>query len=268
MHKSYHRDATYSLDERRPNSDNWLRVRHEASIAVSDTKISAVILDYGEVLCFRAPEGQLRRMADVFGISVASFKTLYDKNRRAYDRGDLTPERYWFAFADEPGISLEESQIPFLRNCDVEMWSNLNPQMIAWLEDIHRHGIRTALLSNMHADMVSKVRGEFEWMRHVDCGVLSHEVNLAKPEAKIYEHCLAGLGSAASETLFIDDRETNLKAAAALGIRTIQFKSVTQLRSELDKLGFPILPEPEPAPAPVCQKNLPGQRRESFANLG
>ena len=234
---------------------------------MSDTKISAVILDYGEVLCFRAAQDQLRRMADVFGISVASFKVLYDKNRRAYDRGDLTPERYWFTFADEPGISLEENQISFLRKCDVEMWSNLNPQMIAWLEDIHRSGIRTALLSNMHADMVSKVRREFAWMRHFDCGVLSHEVNLAKPEAKIYEHCLKGLGSPAPETLFIDDRETNLTAAAALGIRTIRFESVAQLRSELEKVGFPLLPRLEPAPASIRDENISGQRQESFANL-
>ena len=48
-------------------------------------------------------------------------------------------------------------RIPLLRAWDVEMWSNINPGMIEWLESIHSNGTRTALLSNMHMDMVSKV---------------------------------------------------------------------------------------------------------------
>jgi putative hydrolase of the HAD superfamily len=122
------------------------------------------------------------------------------------------------------------------------MWSNMNPLMIAWLEALHQSGLRTALLSNMHADMVAKVRGEFEWMRNFDCAVFSHEVRLAKPEPKIYQLCLEGLGTTARETLFIDDREVNITAARALGLAAIRFASVPQLRAELERLEFRVLP--------------------------
>ena len=44
------------------------------------------------------------------------------------------------------------------------------------------------------------------------------------------------------ETLFIDDREVNVKAAEAMGIHGIQFKSLPQLRQELEAEGFPVLP--------------------------
>jgi len=210
--------------------------------AVRNSDIKAIILDYGEVLCLRPIEEQIRRMASVFDITISQFVTLYEKNRLAYDRGDLTPEQYWFSYADEPGISLDAGQIPLLRAWDVEMWSNTNPAMIEWLEFIHRGGTRTALLSNMHMDMVSKVRREFHWIRHCDCLVFSHEVHLAKPEAAIYEHCLRRLETTAHETLFIDDREVNVKAAQRLGIRAVRFESVEQLRGELEDMGFPILP--------------------------
>jgi putative hydrolase of the HAD superfamily len=169
----------------------------ETSTNARGPEIRAIVLDYGEVLCLRPTEKQLRRMADVFGIDIPQFETLYEKNRRDYDRGDLTPDRYWFAFADEPGFRLAADKIPSLRAWDVEMWSKTNPVMIAWLEALHESGLRTALLSNMHADMVAKVRGEFEWMRNFDCAVFSHEVRLAKPEPKIYQHCLKGLATRA-----------------------------------------------------------------------
>jgi len=226
----------------------------ETSTNARDPEIRAIVLDYGEVLCLRPTEKQLRRMADVFGIDIPRFETLYEKNRRAYDRGDLTPDRYWFAFADEPGFRLAADKIPSLRAWDVEMWSNTNPVMIAWLETLHQSGLRTALLSNMHADMVAKVRGEFEWMRNFDSAVFSHEVRLAKPEPKIYQHCLEGLGTAARETLFIDDREVNIAAARALGLAAIRFTSVPQLRAELERLEFRVLPSArEAASAPARQ---------------
>jgi putative hydrolase of the HAD superfamily len=219
-------------------------------IAMTDARmkdgfnIRGLILDYGEVLCRRPSEAQIGRMAEVFGISHERFATLYEKNRHAYDRGDLTPERYWFSFADEPGISVRADQISLLREWDVEMWSNTTPVMLQWLEAAHASGLRTALLSNMHADMVARVRRQFSWIRHLDFAVFSHEVRLAKPEAEIYEYCLKELGTAAPETLFIDDREVNVRAARSLGIKAIRFESVPQFRVELEKVGFPILPSP------------------------
>jgi putative hydrolase of the HAD superfamily len=96
--------------------------------------------------------------------------------------------------------------------------------------------------------MVAYVRREFAWIRHLDCAVLSQEVRLAKPEAEIYEKCLKELGTAPAESLFIDDREVNVTAARNLDIKAIRFESVPQLRVELEKIGFPILPSaPEPA---------------------
>jgi FMN phosphatase YigB (HAD superfamily) len=71
---------------------------------------------------------------------------------------------------------------------------------------------------------------------------LSAELQLIKPHPAIYEHALNGLGVTAGEALFVDDRETNVAAARALGIRAIQFRSVAQLKDELVSLGFPILP--------------------------
>ena len=53
--------------------------------------------------------------------------------------------------------------------------------------------------------------------------VLRLAVDLLKPEPRIYEILLERYGLTPSETLFIDDREMNIEAAAALGIHGFVF---------------------------------------------
>lgn len=49
---------------------------------------------------------------------------------------------------------------------------------------------------------------------------LSHHLGMRKPNADIYEHVIRNCGYKAEETLFIDDTEMNINAAAGLGIRS------------------------------------------------
>ena len=210
--------------------------------AVRDFDFRGLILDYGEVLCLKPLPEQIERMAAIFGISGGRFMKLYERNRREYDRGDLNAERYWFSFADEAGLGLRADQIPLLREWDVEMWSNTDPLMIDWLKAVHQSGLRRALLSNMHADMIAGVRNSFSWISYFDCMVFSYERRLAKPEAAIYERCIEELGTSPDQTLFFDDRDVNVQAAQNLGIHAIRFESLRQLRVQLEELRFPILP--------------------------
>lgn len=49
---------------------------------------------------------------------------------------------------------------------------------------------------------------------------LSYEMNMAKPDADIFQTVLSKTGIATQETLFIDDSEDNCRTAEALGIST------------------------------------------------
>lgn len=54
---------------------------------------------------------------------------------------------------------------------------------------------------------------------------LSYEMHLAKPEPEIFQTILADAGIAPTQTLFIDDSETNCKTAQELGIATYTAKA-------------------------------------------
>jgi HAD superfamily hydrolase (TIGR01509 family) len=121
--------------------------------------------------------------------------------------------------------------------------------MVEWLRQVHSSGVKTALLSNMPHDMVRHVRQQFDWLDQFDHLTFSAEVSLIKPDAAIYQHSLRGVGVAASEALFVDDKEPNVEGARAVGLRALRFLSVEQLRSDLQELGFPVLPVPANSPA-------------------
>ena len=208
----------------------------------SSQTISAVILDYGEVLCHRPSPEALAEMAGIFGIDEDKFLPIYRSSRNPYDRGDFTGDTYWAEFARRAGLTIQANQIESLRRLDMQMWSSVNRKMTEWLASIHSRGIKTAILSNMQTDMAAHVRKNFAWLRHFDHQIFSCEVRAIKPDRVIYQHSLALLKIAPSEVLFIDDREENIQAARAVGIRGIVFESVERFRKDLQALGFPILP--------------------------
>jgi len=206
------------------------------------TNLKAVIFDYGDVLCLPPTPEDIEGSAQILGISSDLFRVLWHRHRDPYDRGDVSPETYWRKVAGDAARCIDAGQIRDLAARDVAMWSRLNPRMLNWREDLSAAGMKTAVLSNMHAEMVQYARRNFPWVDRLNWATFSAEVRLIKPEPGIYEHCLRGLGLAPSDTLFIDDREVNLAAARAMGIHGIQFKSITQLRNDLEAAAFPTLP--------------------------
>ena len=211
--------------------------RHDRS-----SNITAVILDYGKVLVRSPTTQEFGRMAEMFNVSFESFYQLWEESRGPYDCGDLTAEEYWLNLAQQTNTSLDGGQIKMLRQVEVEIWAHANPDMLHWVNQLHAAGIETALLSNMPWDLVKYVCANFHWMENFSFKTFSAEVRLIKPDPAIYEHTLRGLGVPAAEALFVDDREVNVEAARALGIRSIQFQSTAQLKKELEVLDFPILP--------------------------
>jgi putative hydrolase of the HAD superfamily len=204
--------------------------------------ISAVILDYGQVLARSPTAEEFAQMAERFDLSVDSFYELWEASRGPYDRGDFSAEEYWMKLAAQTNTTLDEKQIEILREIEVEIWAHPIPGMLDWVGKLHAAGIKTGLLSNMPWDLVKHVRKNCQWMEKFSFKTLSAEVGMIKPDPGIYEHMFRGLGVSAANALFIDDRETNIRAARALGMRAIQFQSIEQLKRELEAIDFTVLP--------------------------
>jgi FMN phosphatase YigB (HAD superfamily) len=68
---------------------------------------------------------------------------------------------------------------------------------------------------------------------------------MAKPDPAIYRYVLKELGVQPETTLFIDDRQVNVEAANAMGMKGLVFTTVEQLRIDLMTQGLDkVLPLP------------------------
>lgn len=89
-----------------------------------------------------------------------------------------------------------------------------------------RRRYKVYLLSNTNPIMWdSKIKTEFEKEGraredYFDGMVTSFDAKALKPDRRIFDHAVGTLGIDPSETLFLDDSETNLKAASKLGFHT------------------------------------------------
>ncbi|MGA8037519.1 MAG: HAD family phosphatase [Candidatus Acidiferrales bacterium] len=206
--------------------------------------IRAVVLDFGLVLCNAPSDAHIERVSKIFGIDHATFWRLYDRNRLALDRGDMSSDDYWTAFALGAGHSgtLDADTLENLKRWDIEMWLTLNDPMLDWAERLNAAGYKLGLLSNLHKSFANHLREHAGWLRHFHTHVFSAELGRVKPEPEIYQHLLKQLSTPADQTLFIDDRQLNINAARREGVQSLLYTSVPQLRTDLRALSFEPLP--------------------------
>jgi putative hydrolase of the HAD superfamily len=76
----------------------------------------------------------------------------------------------------------------------------------------------------------------FGLRQYFEVALSSCYVGLRKPKDAIYRRALDILGVPAGRILFIDDRQENVAAAAATGMKTIRFQGADALRQELEYL--------------------------------
>ncbi|SVD47072.1 uncharacterized protein METZ01_LOCUS399926 [marine metagenome] len=107
------------------------------------------------------------------------------------------------------------------------------------LSELKQSGFPVYALSNWSAEtypLAKKCYAFLQWFRGE---VISGQVGMIKPQPEIYRHLLKVHGLKAGETLFIDDRQENVDAAANEGIHGILFHNPGQLRKDLASLGIP-----------------------------
>jgi putative hydrolase of the HAD superfamily len=111
------------------------------------------------------------------------------------------------------------------------------PDTVALLYRLKAQGYPLYCLSNMHRASLEHIKRAHRFWDVFDGMVFSCELELCKPEPAIYSHLLKAFSLQAKDTLFMDDVQKNLDAAAKLGIRTLKFENAAQCERELRALG-------------------------------
>ena len=185
--------------------------------------IEVVLFDYGQVLSAPPDPEAWARMRAITGLAEEPLHEGYWAFRHAYDRGELTGREYWYALADRTAIALSETQVNALLVADVDLWTRPNPPMIAWAGQLQRAVMRTAVLSNIGDAMAAGLTARLDWLKGFERCIWSYALRLAKPEPEIFCKTLRLLGASPEHVLFVDDKEENVAAARALGIKAVRY---------------------------------------------
>jgi putative hydrolase of the HAD superfamily len=198
----------------------------------------AVVFDYGMVLTGPQEPIAYAHLLRLTGLEQERFESLYWTDRHAYDEGKLTGLAFWQKLLRDAGIPAGPGLVDELNLWDARMWTTANPTMLAWQLALKQHGIKTAILSNMGDSVLANIERTFDWLSRFDVLVWSYQLGIAKPDSAIYHHTLRELSIDPAEALFLDDRQVNIDAAEALGMRGILFSTVDRLRADLINSGL------------------------------
>jgi len=107
-----------------------------------------------------------------------------------------------------------------------------NEEVVSLLP-ILKNNYKLFLLSN--TDSIHQKYGwqQYDFLKHFDKLILSHETGAVKPEEKIYLAVEEASGYPAEEHIFIDDVEEYVNAAKKLGWDGIHFRNYNSLVKEL-----------------------------------
>ncbi len=205
----------------------------------------AVITDWGGVLT--PPIAQLvRAWADADQISWDAYiaavgpwlTAAYAENGapnpvHALERGECTPAEFERLLAQRL-VRIDGGPVP-ADGLLARMLAVSQPikAMYDLIRGLRAKGLLTALLSNSWGD-AGYPRADFPSL--FDAVVISHEVGMRKPEARIFAHTAQLLGVAPAECVFIDDIAANITAAEAAGMTGIHHADPATTAARLGEL--------------------------------
>ena len=195
-----------------------------------------IIFDFGGVVFTWEPETIIAGMFAEPEVQANVRAGIFEHaDWRELDRGSLSREEAIQRAAGRTGLPL--SSVTKLMN-QVPHALEVIPGTVDLMYRLKARGHRLFYLSNMHAASIEYLEGKYRFWDIFDGGIISCRVCLIKPEPAIYAALLETYGLYGTETVFIDDTEINLTAAAKFDIKTIRFEKPGQCEEQLLALGL------------------------------
>ncbi len=94
-----------------------------------------------------------------------------------------------------------------------------------------------AALTNFSPELINFYDKKFGLMAEFDAFFYSGKYGIRKPDARIFDIVIKGIGVRPSDIVFLDDVEENVAAAKKAGLQAILFKNPSQAEAALREMG-------------------------------
>ena len=196
--------------------------------------INAVIFDWGGVLITKPNPRMIAYCTKYFDIAPDLFINVIQQYKVGFQKGVISEDEFWEHVCAVLGVPK-----PAVSSLWGEAFASAYQEqkevfdLAGWLQ---KNGYTIGVLSNTELPAV-QVFYEQQYTLFDECVFSCHE-GTVKPERRIYTIILEKLGVDPDNTVFIDDRKEFIDGAQQLGIHTIQFQNVDQLKQALHQYAI------------------------------
>ena len=198
-------------------------------------EISALFWDNGGVILTNGWDRPARQRAvEKFQLDWADFEERHELLLNAFETGGLSLDDYLkrTVFYRPRPYTLEEFKKFMFEQ------SQAYPESLAWVKSLARtRRYLMASLNNESLELNEYRIAQFKLRECFEIFFSSCYLGVRKPHPEIYKLALKITQRQPAECILIDDRGLNLEYARELGIQTIQYKNLSQLRDDLAHYG-------------------------------
>lgn len=192
-----------------------------------------IIFDLGGVVVDWNPTKVLEQYPGDKQLIIQLFEQgFFDQWWIEFDRGTMTQPQIIEAmttFSKRPYTECEEL-VEYIKYSLVDI-----PESVHLIKSLADEGYNLYCLSNMSNEFYDYLKGRTVF-RYFKGQIISAHEKLVKPDEAIYRLILDRYALNAEESLFIDDLEKNVEAAARIGIHTVHFSSREVGYRQIDQL--------------------------------
>lgn len=189
-------------------------------------QVKAVIFDFGGVLVRMTDDRPRVALAKQLGVSLSTLDNLvfFSESAQQASLGTISVSRHWEAVRAALGIN-QEDMPGFLER----YWSadDVNWTLLDFIRTL-RPRYKVGLLSNAWDDLRLTLHNRWNIDGLFDELVISAEVGVVKPDARIFKLAHERLGVQPEEAIFLDDIAENVTAAQVLGMIALRFTNTQE----------------------------------------
>lgn len=195
--------------------------------------IDTVIFDLGKVLVEFQPVEGMRKL----GFTEEQIQVIVEKIFSGlWEECDRIP------YSDEEIRALFKSRVPGMEALIDKMWDNVTVFTYVysysrqWIQSLKDMGLKVYILSNYGKQAFEINSKKYDFLELADGMVISYQVEMVKPDSRIYEILLDKYGIDRTKAVFIDDRQLNVDGAKAVGLNAILFENYEKTSARLLEL--------------------------------
>lgn len=198
--------------------------------------IKTIIFDYGGVLGPDATDwvSMYKQLITITKLSAEKIDKIWMQNKTKLLTGHEDMPQFFEELARESKEKIIGEKLLQIYLHD----TYINKKALAFAKELKKKKYKILILSNeTKTGMGNKIK-KFKLKDIFDEVYCSANIGITKRDPKVFEYVLRKENIEPEETLFIDDRLPNVEVAESLGISSIHFASLEDLKMRMKNFGI------------------------------